>query len=350
MKFSVRTAVLALIACSVNMKAQTQVTPFNPGITAEGVNYVLPATRIRVDVTAMKTTYHPGEYAKYANRYLNFENVKMSVEEKCFVTDMQISTEGVPDTSKMYTIKLKDKTVAPNAKLTDNGILLAINTDSDVPEYTSVDSEVSTNNRLDARLYFTSEILAATSTAKMAQFVSEEIVAIRESKNVIMRGQAETMPKDGPSLQIVIDGLNKQEKALTQLFTGYVDTVTYVRSYYVTPDADIKDHVLFRISSKLGLVDADDLSGEPFYLSVKNLNTVPQPAITEPRKLEGVVYNVPAMAEVSIYTPEQQYVKHEMPMGQFGVVDVLSGSLFNKNAKTKVTFNSVTGGIVKVEQ
>lgn len=46
----------------------------------------------------------------------------------------------------------------------------------------------------------------------MAELTAREIYNIRDSKNTILRGQAETMPKDGASLQLVIDQLNKQEK------------------------------------------------------------------------------------------------------------------------------------------
>ena len=43
----------------------------------------------------------------------------------------------------------------------------------------------------------------------------------------------------------------------------------------VTPTEDIKDKVAFRFSKKLGVVSDENLAGEPIYLSVTNLETLP---------------------------------------------------------------------------
>lgn len=126
---------------------------------------------------------------------------------------------GVPDSTKAFIIKLNDKSVMSDIEVTDNNIIKAINTsapESTAPKYTlekSLPAE-------DGRRYMTEEILTAGSTAKMAELTAKEIYNIRESKNLILRGQADAMPKDGASLKLIIDNLDKQEKALTQMFTG----------------------------------------------------------------------------------------------------------------------------------
>ncbi|MBO5026295.1 MAG: DUF4831 family protein [Bacteroidaceae bacterium] len=345
-------AVFAFCFVASGIKAQTQVSKFNPGVVAEGVNYALPRTRVRVDVTALKIQYTPGEFARYADRCLNISNVKKTEESKCMIVSMKLEQEGVPDTSKVYTVKLKDKTIAPLVQLTDDGILVAINTKADVAAKIYWNEEKKTDHRLDSKEYFTADILAATSTAKMAELTAAEIFEIRESKSAIMRGQADEMPKDGASLKIVLDGLEKHEEALMQLFVGYTDTTTYTRSFYVDPDKDIDKQICFRLSSRLGFVDTDDLSGEPYYISVKNLGTTPTVSEkdSEKKKITGIVYNMPGTAQVKVFNAEKTFIDKEMVFGQFGFVDVLSTTLFNKDATTKVTFNPATGGIVRVEQ
>ena len=62
--------------CSLSVYAQTQVVEYNPGVGAGGVNYVLPKTNLKVDVSAIKIDYTPGEYAKYAERYLHLSESK----------------------------------------------------------------------------------------------------------------------------------------------------------------------------------------------------------------------------------------------------------------------------------
>jgi hypothetical protein len=186
----------------------------------------------------------------------------------------------------------------------------------------------------------------------MAELTAQEILDIRESKNAIKRGQVESMPKDGESLKIVLDELNRQEEALTQLFIGYADTTFVAKSFTFLPTEDINEVVFFRFSRKLGFVDADDLAGDPYYLSVKDKHTVVLPDAKEEakRKIEGLVYNMPSMADVTINTMQGNVYKQELPFAQFGTIDMLSPTLFNKGANTKLTLYPSTGGLLHLEQ
>ncbi len=339
------------VSLSLCAMAQTQVTEFNPGIAANGVNYMLPKTALRVDASAVKVVYTPGEFAKYADRYLHISGVAAEPSTTWTMTTLSVGQEGVPDTSKVYTVKLKDKTVAPMVQLTPSGILVAVNTHTDIQEKVLPETR-STNHKMDSRQYLTEDILSATSTAKMAELTAQEILDIRESKNSIKRGQVESMPKDGASLKIVLDELNRQEEALTQLFIGYSDTTFTAKSFTIIPDEDMDENVFFRFSRKLGFVDADDLAGDPYYLSVKDKHTVvlPDTKETAKRKIEGLVYNMPSMADVTISTMQSTLYKQELPFAQFGTIDMLSPTLFNKGATTKLTFYPATGGLQHLEQ
>ena len=331
--------------------AQTQVTEFNPGIAANGVNYTLPKTALKLDASAIKVVYTPGEFAKYAERYLHISGVASEPSTTWKMTTLNVRQEGVPDTSKIYTVKLKDKTVAPMVQLTSSGILVAVNNHVDLPEQELPETRT-TSHRMDARQYLTEDILSATSTSKMAELTAQEILDIRESKNAIKRGQVESMPQDGASLKIVLDELNRQEEALTQLFTGYADTTFMAKSYTVLPTEDLDEQVLFRFSRKLGFVEADDLAGDPYYLSVKDKHTVVLPDAKEAakRKIEGLVYNMPSMANVTISTMQGKVYEQELPFAQFGTIDMLSPTLFNKGATTKLTLHPATGGLQHLEQ
>ncbi len=347
-----RNIVIALaLLLSVCATAQTTVTEFSPGVAANGVNYVLPKTQLKVEASAMKIVYTPGEFAKYADRYLHIGGVSAEASTLWVMTKLEVFQEGVPDTSKVFTVKLKDKTVAPMAQLTPSGILLAVNTTTPYEERV-LPSVRSTSHRLDARQYLTEDILSATSTAKMAELAAQEILDIRESKNAIKRGQVESMPKDGASLKIVLDELNTQEEALTQLFEGYRDTTFVVQSFSIIPTEDVERKVFFRFSQKLGFVDADDMAGQPYYITVKDQHTVVLPTEKDllKRKIEGLVYNMPSMASVNISTMQGTIYERELPFAQFGTIDMLSPTLFNKGTTTKLTLYPATGGILHLEQ
>ena len=57
-------------------EAQTDVRPYQPGITQEGITYFLPQTRLHVVVRAQRESYTPGEYAAFAQRFLDAPNVE----------------------------------------------------------------------------------------------------------------------------------------------------------------------------------------------------------------------------------------------------------------------------------
>lgn len=349
MKKNILTTCLSLMPFIV--MAQTQVGEFNPGVAANGVNYALPKTVLKVDASAIQVVYTPGEFAKYANRYLHMTDVSTEPSTTWRITKLDVYEEGVPDLNKTYTVKMKDKTVAPMVQLTNHGILVTVNTHADLEEH-ALPAPHTTQHKLNARQYLTEEILTATSLAKMAELTAQEILDIRESKNAIKRGQVESMPKDGASLKIVLDELNAQEEALTQLFVGHTDTTFTYKSFDVLPTADIKQQVLFRFSQKLGFVDADDLAGAPYYLSISDKRTVTLPTEQEQakRKIDGLVYNMPSMAKVTISTMQGTIYERELPFAQFGTIDMLSPTLFNKGVNTKLTLNPSTGGILHLEQ
>ena len=67
-----------------------------------------------------------------------------------------------------------------------------------------------TESSIDPRSFLTEEILMSNSSAKMAELVAREIYSIRESKNALLRGEADNMPKDGAQLKLRLDNLNQR--------------------------------------------------------------------------------------------------------------------------------------------
>ena len=192
----------------------------------------------------------------------------------------------------------------------------------------------------------------ASSTAKMAELVAKEIYQIRESKNALLRGQADNTPSDGAQLKIMIDNLNQQEDAMTKMFSGSREKEEKVFTIRLTPDRELNNEVAFRFSKKLGVVAKDDLAGMPFYISLKDLKTVTPPAETEKKKkdLEGVAYNVPGQALVTLTDGKKKVYEGELPVTQLGVREYLAPVLFNKNSTIKVYFDPNTGGLLKIDR
>lgn len=344
---------LSALLLSATAMAQTEVTA---GVTRGkdyGVTYILPSTEIELTVQATKHVYTPGEFSKYAERYLRLNDV--SSEPATYWTLDKIQTEvvGIPNKDNVYFVKLKDKTVAPLIELTKDGIVCSINmplgsgqqlrTPKARPQ--TAESTPSAN----PRDFLTEEILMSSSTAKMAELVAKEIYSIRESKNALLRGEADNMPKDGAQLKLMLDNLTLQERAMTEMFAGKVASEEKIYTIRIVPK-EMQHEVAFRFSKKLGVVANDDLAGEPVYITINDLKSITIPAEDPKKQVDGVAYNVPGRARVTLSYHNDELYNAEVPVTQFGVVEYLAPVLFNKNSTIKVLFNPATGALVKVDR
>ncbi len=344
-------SLISLLA--LHSTAQTDVSAFLSG-AAEGVTYSLPTTTLEITVNSVCITHTPGEFHRYAEKFLRLNNVTSAEQKFWELEGVSVTSLGKPDPQKRFTIKLGNNPTSC-VQLTSDGIIEGVNTEKATPVAAPEAQAAKKSNTPDASKYMTEEMLQATSTAKMAELVAKEIYAIRESKLSIIKGQAENMPGDGVSMQLVLDELDKQEQAYLSLFTGTTDTLRVSRKVLFTPTAesDTTKSVLFRFSRKLGLVSNDNLAGAPVYYDFRNMKSVyiPQPGeVKKPVKKEGLCYNVPGKAELKIYVTGKTLYNEEVSIAQFGTTEVLSKVLFNKNATTKVTFDTATGGIIRIEK
>ena len=94
------------------LTAQTVTTPYQPGITSEGAVYFLPKTAIRITVQIEKTTYTPGDFGKYADRYLRLKDVPAEPSVSYRITGIRQEAVSTADTNKRFAVKFDPKTVA----------------------------------------------------------------------------------------------------------------------------------------------------------------------------------------------------------------------------------------------
>ena len=344
--------------------AQTVSNFYQPGVTAEGAVYFLPKTAVRVTVEVEKTSYTPGDLCQYAERYLRLRDVSPTPSVGYRITAIRQEPVAVADTTKRYAVKFDPRTSATNIRLSDDGVLVGINTEvrgekQEVRDYTQPKNNSLTSHsspltsKLNPRQFMSEDALAAGSTSKMAELIAQDIYEIRDSRNQLVRGQADNMPKDGEQLRLMLNQLNLQDRALTSLFAGTTVSDTTRHTFLIVPDKPMAREVLFRFSQKLGLVDVDDLAGVPYYINIEDLSTVPAPESVDPKKklkpVSGIFVNVPGRLRSVISDAQRQVIASEFPAGQFGNVELLSGSLFNKRYTTRLWLNPLSGAIERLD-
>jgi len=347
---------LSLIICGLSFSgvaAQTQTGIYQPGITPDGATFFLPRTAVRITVLTERVTYTPGEFAPYAERFLRLGNVSTEPSVTHRIIAVTQTPVGIADPNKAYTVKFNNKTSAVNVSLADDGTLLAINAKARRQELPEPFTPAPKAAPVDPRQLMNEEILAAGSIAKMAQLTAQEIYDLRDNRSQLIKGQADFMPKDGEQMKLMLSQLDRQDLALTSLFAGTTERDTTEQVFTVCPNGETQRELLFRFSTKLGLVDDDDLAGTPYYIKVKNLTAMPpadmEAAAKKKHAENGLYYNVPGRIRTTILAGNDVVSTEEFPAAQFGNVELLSGDLFNKHFGTRLWLNPTTGAIDKLE-
>lgn len=345
-----------LLAATAFVPAQAQTTTRLSATKANSyaLVYSLPTTRLRITLEAEITTRRPGEFHKYAKKYLNINSPIAREEHSASLRSVVVTTEGVADPDQRYAVQFKAGT-EPFMLLSPQGVPLSVNTSKTLdtvapalPE--SRDAEPTPLQTPAARQVVSEEMMQSQSTAKRAELAASALFGIRQTRADLISGQADQMPPDGKSLQLMLDNLEAQEKALMAMFVGTTSTRTQVETYTVDPDGDISNLILARISAVDGIVSASDLSGAPVYLNLSVTQRGEMPLNEKGIHLEfpknGFAYCIPGTADVTVSYDDRTYFSRSEQFAQFGVVYGLApNSLTDKKAPIYIILDPATGAI-----
>lgn len=321
----------------------------------EGTSYYLPKTAMKFTLTVEKTQYEPGQFAGYAQRYMKQDDVQLEASTTYRIVDTRMHNIAMPDTAKHFTLSLDKRYTISTVERTDNGQLLAINAEPKRVTEPAPFVPARKPRALNPRDFMNEDMLTAGSTAKMAQLIAQEIYDIRDSRNQLQRGQAEFMPADGQQLRIMMDGLNTQERALRQVFEGTTVKDTTEVTLVFVPTENVDRQLFFRFSRHFGLVDNDDLSGVPYYITVYTDVKATDDAEAQKKEKKdkddiGLVVNTPQKVRATLYCENKVVDSYEFNAGQFGGTESLSGALFGKKLTTQIVLNPITGGIETIKE
>lgn len=348
---AILTFAAALSAMPAAIAQETQKLTANK-LNEYGLIYSLPVTHLNIEVEAIKTIKKAGPYYKYAKKYLGASNVVTEDSQTWEIKDVSISSKGVPDTENRYLMQFKSGS-APFLLLDEEGLPLAINTEVEENVVKRKRNKFADKDILEGEGYanvFTEDMVASESTMKRAEAAAQKIFELRESRNDLVSGNADQMPPDGESLKLMLDELNRQESVLTAMFIGTTQTETKVIRFDYLPESDTNKEVIFRVSDYNGLVDKNDLSGEPVYLSltITEKGELPVNEKGEAKKLPkgAVMYCIPGKADVELTYKNNIIAKESVEVAQFGVEYGLEPKMFtDKKAPAYVIFNPESGSI-----
>lgn len=351
-------AVLCLFSTVTNAQTTQKLTATKQNDYA--VVYSLPLTAIDVTVVTRKTVKAPGEFYQFAKRILNIENAIGEKSVEYSIDKIIINSHGVPDVNERYAVKFGSGST-PFILLSADNVPLAVNTDEvytplknpvpapEVPRPTPLETPA-------AQQVMTEDMLRATTPLKRAQVAAEQLYSLRQSRTDLITGQADQMPPDGQSTQLILDNLNAQEAAITAMFAGTIQESTQIKTFTYIPPSDttqIFNHVIARLSTSDGIVDADDLSGAPIYLDYRVVLKGEMPVNEKGQQLafpkNGLPYCIPGKAQVTVTFNNRPEAEATLNMAQAGVVYGVAPNLFtNKKEPAYLVFDPSTGASIEI--
>lgn len=319
-----------------------------------GLVYTLPITAFKVQVTAVKETRLAGPFFQYANKFAGTSDVIREDEEIWSIEKITVIPYGVPNEESRYLMQLKAGSPV-FIGVADDGMLLSVNTKPSIPALPLAPPDETVGTPVSGKEYLQyvdEDFLSAISSFKKAQLLAEELMEIRDAKISLTRGTAETMPTDGRQLELMLQSLDRQERALMNAFTGASWKEKITRTYNFIPQSEGKT-VLFRFSDFAGPVDADDLSGEPVYLNVNIIEEgiLPVDAKGDEKKMpkDAVAYCIPGSADISVVFKDNTLFSRDFEMSQFGMIFGLNPALFSdKKDPSYAIFDPATGALKEI--
>ena len=316
------------------------------------VVYYMPKTQVAITVEYDQVQVAPGPFYQYAQRYLNTDNVVLEAQTYYELTNMHIQTQAVADHERAYKVHAQRDIEAQLLSLTAEGLLYGYNVGPATVVSQATEENTVAKPMEEVLMPLLEEQMIASSIAKMAEGAARQIYHIREMRLNILTGDVEHVPADGQAMQLVLNELNQREQALTELFVGRKQVTHLSKTLYYTPSDAPHPAMIARFSKFGGVVDAEDLSGEPIHMNVvatkQSLHS--NHAVEDKKALQPseIYYNLPGQAAITI-TYKDITITASCPVAQYGVAIPLAKDLFIKHKPT-IYFNKQTGNITSIQK
>ena len=165
----------------------------------------------------------------------------------------------------------------------------------------------------------------------------------------IVSGEVDQMPKDGESMRLILDKLRGEEQRTLRLFEG--DTTMTAQRYTLSiePKAEDMEQPLAYLSPTSGFSETKtSQDAKPITLRIKIVERSPEldpKELARREKSEGIVYNLPGIAEVSLVYDGKELAKERLPITQVGTIQTMSKKMFNiKEAGTTAIYFDLNSG------
>ena len=326
------------------------------------VVYYMPKTELVIHIDYEVVTQTPGVFYQYAERYLGAEEIIMENNTNCQLRAVRVATESSADTDRAYKVTAQKGINTQLVSLSEDGRLVGYGIENASLQFSGrSQGELQNGSKAAYSLEAKSEELMplleeqfmAGSVAKMAEGAAKQIYRIRETRLNILAGDVEHVPADGKAMELVLNELDKQEQALVALFVGKTQVTHHTHAVRYVPGESVEKEVVCRLSAHNGIVDKNDLSGEPLYLTlVAKKQTLLPAGIADKNTptLSQIHYNLPGEAQVALTFKGKQMAEQNVAVAQYGVAIPLAQELFTGKTVPTIQISAETGNILEIRR
>jgi hypothetical protein len=308
------------------------------------LDYALPATAFRVEVTIECLEFVPGPFHAHAARQLGVAAAGER-RQSWRVKAIRVTPVAVPDERHRYTLELPGDHGALQLALSPEGFLAgaggAVPAMTPAPdremlytapaarageatiEYARFGVESTLEEVLDSnftmlevegeqrRVWDPIERHVLKEAAGLVPEVTAGIFAIR-------RKRLDALTSPGGITGESIAALAALEEAYLSLFLGKTVAREETRLFTYTPVKAGEATTLFRLSESRGVTGREEVAAVPYRVEVTNAVVAPAPAVEASPGRPGLTYLVPAMADLRVYRGESLLLEERHVVPQLG--------------------------------
>lgn len=320
--------------------------------------YYSPKTAVTVDFTCVVEKQEPGIYAQYAEAMLGATNA-VKVNKTTYRLDkVRIGTKTSTDYARPHKVEA-DASMPMLFCINDKGLLTGYNVAADKTYFDSPKPDAKPDCKPDCKpsckgtgvTPLPEEVLKAASPLAQANAVAKQIFHLRETRMYLINGEVEHAPADGEAMRLVLEELDRQEKALTELFIGKRTKYTEHKFMTFSPESQRQ---IWYFSEENGFTDAENIDANTIVASValQPQQYAPAPADKKKKSVEPsqFVYNLPGNGEVKVLYKGNELAKRTIPIAQLGIDVPLPKDMFKGNDLPSIVVNEKTGNIVSISK
>ena len=323
--------------------------------------YYSPKTAVSIEFTYTVEKQEPGIYAQYAEAMLGITNVMKENKTTYTLGEVRIGTATSTDYTRPHKIEVDG--IPMLYRINEKGLLTGYN----LPPYEAKAFDAPKEPKHECKpeckpgykpfvpqttvTPLPEEVLKSGNPMAQASAVAKQIFHLRETRMYLINGEVEHAPADGEAMRLVMEELDRQEQALTELFIGKKSKRTEKKRVQFMPE---EKRQIWYFSEGNGFTDAENVDANTIVASVavqpQQYAATPADKKKKAAEPSSLVYNLPGNGEVKVLYKGKELAKRTIAIAQLGIDVPLAKDLFKGNSLPVIVVSEKTGNIVSISK